>query len=55
MKYGIDKNVRLTIRISPDQWDFLTFMSRSLHMSKSDFIRFLINYHIAEKEKRHAN
>lgn len=47
----ISKSVRLTLRVSKSQFDFLTKRSRSLNKSVSDFLRFLINYHIAQEDK----
>lgn len=55
MKLSNNKHVRLTLRLTCNQMDWLIEQSQSLKMSLSDFLRFIINYHIANGDKINEN
>lgn len=50
-----NKNVRLTLRLSHRQYEFILDQAKSLRKTPSDFLRFLIDYHIAERNKVYEN
>lgn len=50
-----NKNVRLTLRLTQEQFAFVTSQAKSLRKSPSDFLRFMIDYHIAERKKVYEN
>lgn len=55
--YLKDKNIRLTLRLSPEQFAFVKESSDALAMSPSEFLRMIITYVMtAESEgKRREN
>jgi uncharacterized protein (DUF1778 family) len=49
--YTKDKNQRITLRLNPEQFDFVQTQAEVLGVSPSDFLRMMVNASMAVTKK----